>query len=102
VLADGHAAELADVYEFTRAVEWADHLPDPDFGVVGARHGHHEFTSVDVADRVGQADARVATLDADLVVTNLPFGIRVAEDLRGRYTALPIGFARARSTAWWR
>lgn len=38
----------------------------------------------DVVDVVA-ADAREAAVDADCVVTNLPFGIRVSEDLRALY-----------------
>ena len=143
VLADERVSELSDVYDATRAVDVAAHLPDESFGVVGTRHGHHDFSSVDVADRVGQAvidgyreatgtrlpvdlddptvrleayvhddrftlavdltgdslhkrpyrvcehDAPLrATLDADVVVTNLPFGIRLEEDLRDLYGAV--------------
>ena len=55
VLVDGPIEELADVYELTAAAPVADRLPSDDFGVVGTRHGSHEFTSVDVAERVGQA-----------------------------------------------
>ena len=55
VLVDGRVETLDDVYALTRTVEFADRLPDADFGVVGTRHGHHGFSSVDVADRVGQA-----------------------------------------------
>ena len=46
-----------------------------------------EAAGVDHAVDVVQADARVATLDADVVVTNLPFGIRLEEDLRDLYGA---------------
>jgi tRNA (guanine6-N2)-methyltransferase len=55
VLVDERVDGLAGVYEATRTVDLAAHLPDEEFGVVGTRHGSHEFTSVDVADRVGQA-----------------------------------------------
>ncbi len=55
VLVDGRVTDLADAYDLTRTVDLAGHLPDAPFGVVGTRHGSHEFTSVDVADRVGQA-----------------------------------------------
>ena len=55
VLADERVSELSDVYDATRAVDVAAHLPDESFGVVGTRHGSHEFTSMDVAERVGQA-----------------------------------------------
>jgi 23S rRNA G2445 N2-methylase RlmL len=55
VLVDAEIEGLEDVYDRTREVAVADHLPSEDFGVVGTRHGHHEFTSMDVAERVGQA-----------------------------------------------
>lgn len=55
VLVDGTVSELEDVYESTREADIATHLPFESFGVVGTRHGTHEFTSVDVAERVGQA-----------------------------------------------
>jgi 23S rRNA G2445 N2-methylase RlmL len=55
VLVDAPVAELGAVYDRTREVDVATHLPDADFGVVGTRHGEHDFTSVDVAERVGQA-----------------------------------------------
>lgn len=55
VLVDAPVEELEDVYDRTREVDLAAHLPSSDFGVVGTRHGSHEFTSVDVAERVGQA-----------------------------------------------
>jgi len=72
VLVDGPAEELADVYDLTAAAPIADRLPNADFGVVGTRHGSHEFTSVDVAERVGQAvidsyrDATGTRLPVDL------------------------------------
>ncbi len=55
VLAEGVVDELGDVYAVTERAPVAAALPDADFGVVGTRHGTHEFTSVDVAERVGQA-----------------------------------------------
>lgn len=55
VLVDAPVAELADVYDRTRQAALARHLPFEPFGVVGTRHGTHEFTSVDVGERVGQA-----------------------------------------------
>ena len=55
VFVDERVSELSDVYDATRAVDVAAHLPDESFGVVGTRHGDHEFTSMDVAERVGQA-----------------------------------------------
>ena len=55
VLVDGTVTELEDVYRLTRSVDLAAHLPVESFGVVGTRHGGHEFTSVDAAERVGQA-----------------------------------------------
>ena len=64
VLVDAPVAELEDVYDRTREADIATHLPFADFGVVGTRHGSHDFTSVDVAERVGQAvidDYRAAT-----------------------------------------
>jgi 23S rRNA G2445 N2-methylase RlmL len=69
VLADGPVEELADVYKLTARAPVAEDLPASDFGVVGTRHGSHEFTSVDVAERVGQA-----VIDAyrDATGTRLP------------------------------
>jgi len=64
VLVDGTVSGLEDVYRLTRRVDVAAHLPDEPFGVVGTRHGSHEYTSMDVAERVGQAvidDYREAT-----------------------------------------
>jgi 23S rRNA G2445 N2-methylase RlmL len=55
VLVDAPVSGLADVYDRTREVDLAARLPFEPFGVVGTRHGTHEFTSVDVAERVGQA-----------------------------------------------
>ncbi len=55
VLADGRVEDLEGIYDRARGVDLARHLPFADFGVVGTRHGDHGFTSVDVADRVGQA-----------------------------------------------
>jgi len=72
VLVDAPVSGLEAVYDRTRSVDLAAHLPDADFGVVGTRHGSHEFTSVDVADRVGQAvidgyrDATGTRLPVDL------------------------------------
>jgi 23S rRNA G2445 N2-methylase RlmL len=69
VVADGTVAELEDVYALTARSSIPDRLPNEEFGVVGTRHGSHEFTSVDVAERVGQA-----TIDAyrDATGTRLP------------------------------
>ena len=55
VLVDERISELSDVYDATRSVDVAAHLPKASFGVVGTRHGDHAFTSMDVAERVGQA-----------------------------------------------
>jgi len=55
VLVEGRVEELEDIYRLTRRVDLAAQLPDESFGVVGTRHGSHEFTSMDVAERVGQA-----------------------------------------------
>ena len=55
VLVDTPVAGLDDIYATTADAPVADRLPDATFGVVGTRHGTHEFTSMDVADRVGQA-----------------------------------------------
>jgi 23S rRNA G2445 N2-methylase RlmL len=55
VLADGSIDDLTGVYRLTERAAIAERLPEADFGVVGTRHGTHEFTSMDVADRVGQA-----------------------------------------------
>jgi len=69
VLVDGPVAELSDVYELAGRAPVVDRLPDADFGVVGTRHGTHEFTSVDVAERVGQA---VIDTYRDVTGTRLP------------------------------
>ena len=72
VLAEGSVEELEDVYALTERTPIATALPEADFGVVGTRHGTHEFTSVDVAERVGQAvidgyrDATGTRLPVDL------------------------------------
>lgn len=55
VLADGTIEELKDAYRLTEQAPIATQLPEKSFGVVGTRHGTHDFTSMDVADRVGQA-----------------------------------------------
>jgi len=55
VLVDAPIETLDDVYDRTREVDVAAHLPFEPFGVVGTRHGTHEFTSMDVAGHVGQA-----------------------------------------------
>ncbi|PSQ40624.1 hypothetical protein BRD07_07000 [Halobacteriales archaeon QS_9_68_42] len=55
VLVDERISELSDVYDATRSVDVAAHIPEASFGVVGTRHGDHAFTSMDVAERVGQA-----------------------------------------------
>jgi 23S rRNA G2445 N2-methylase RlmL len=55
VLADGTVDGLEGISRATRRAPIGATLPDADFGVVGTRHGDHEYTSVDVADRVGQA-----------------------------------------------
>ncbi|MFO7926280.1 MAG: THUMP domain-containing class I SAM-dependent RNA methyltransferase [Halobacteriota archaeon] len=69
VVAEGTVTELEDVYALTARSPIAERLPETDFGVVGTRHGSHDFTSVDVAERVGQA-----TIDAyrDATGTRLP------------------------------
>ena len=55
VLVDAPVEGLEAVYDRTREADVAAHLPFETFGVDGTRHGTHGFTSVDVADRVGQA-----------------------------------------------
>ena len=55
VLVDGTVDELEDIYRLTAEASVAERLPGTDFGVVGTRHGTHDFTSMDVAERVGQA-----------------------------------------------
>ncbi|MEF8779033.1 MAG: THUMP domain-containing protein [Natronomonas sp.] len=69
VLAEGSVSELKDVYRSTAEAPLADRLPETDFGVVGTRHGTHEFTSMDVAERVGQA---VIDTYRDATGTRLP------------------------------
>jgi len=47
---------LADTYDHTHALPLADYLdPDQPIAVRATRIGEHEFTSMDVAERVGQA-----------------------------------------------
>lgn len=55
VLVDASIDDLEDVYDRTSEVDFAAHLPFEDFGVASTRHGHHDFTSMDVSERVGQA-----------------------------------------------
>lgn len=55
VLVDAPVDELEDIYRLTTGASVAERLPETDFGVVGTRHGTHDFTSMDVAERVGQA-----------------------------------------------
>jgi tRNA (guanine6-N2)-methyltransferase len=69
VLVDGTVNQLQDVYELTEQAAIASKLPEEPFGVVGTRHGTHEFTSMDVADRVGQA---VIDTYRDATGTRLP------------------------------
>jgi 23S rRNA G2445 N2-methylase RlmL len=69
VLADGTVDELRDVYRLTEQAAITAKLPEESFGVVGTRHGTHEFTSMDVADRVGQA---VIDTYRDTTGTRLP------------------------------
>lgn len=55
-VADGRVDAIEDVYDATRAVPFEEYFdPERSFGVRATRHGHHEFTSVDVGDRAGQA-----------------------------------------------
>ena len=66
VLVDAPVETPDDVYDRTREVDIAARLPFEPFGVVGTRHGTHEFTSMDVAGHVGQAvidEYRTATGD---------------------------------------
>ena len=72
VLVDDPIKELEDVYNRTAAAAIVDSLPEEPFGVVGTRHGTHDFTSVDVAERVGQA-----VIDAYREAT----GVRLPVDL---------------------
>ena len=72
VLVDESVDELEEVYKWTAQAPIADRLPNADFGVVGTRHGTHEFTSMDVAERVGQA-----VIDAYRTQT----GVRLPVDL---------------------
>jgi tRNA (guanine6-N2)-methyltransferase len=48
---------------------------------------NREAAGLEESVGVVAADARKAPIDADCVVTNLPFGVRVAEDLRDLYGA---------------
>jgi tRNA (guanine6-N2)-methyltransferase len=69
----GSIVECQDAYELAAAIPVAEYLgPDQAIAVRGTRHGTHEFTSVDVAERVGQA-----LVDE----TRAAFGERVAVDL---------------------
>jgi len=69
VLADGTAEDLGDVYRLAARAPVEERLPSSDFGVVGTRHGDHGFTSVDIAERVGQA---VIDTYRDATGTRLP------------------------------
>ena len=69
VLADGTAEDLGDVYSLAARAPVEERLPSSDFGVVGTRHGDHGFTSVDIAERVGQA---VIDTYRDATGTRLP------------------------------
>lgn len=72
-LTRGPITEAEDAYELTAALPVAEYLePDQAIAVRGSRHGTHEFTSVDVAERVGQA-----LVDE----TSEAFGDRVPVDL---------------------
>lgn len=55
-LASTSVESLEDVYEVGRGLPYEDYVPaDRAFAVRAKRYGEHRFTSMDVADRVGQA-----------------------------------------------
>jgi tRNA (guanine6-N2)-methyltransferase len=64
-LTSGDIETPADAYDHTRALPLAEYVdPDQPIAVRGKRIGEHDFTSMDVAERVGQAvvdDLRAAT-----------------------------------------
>ena len=56
ILRDATVDDLDDVYDHTVTTSVEAYLgPDRSFAVRSTRHGEHDFTSVDVADRAGQA-----------------------------------------------
>lgn len=71
VVGEACVESLTDIYAATRAVPVERYLAaGKPFAVRGSRHGEHEFTSVDVAERAGQAivDRTATELDRRLPV----------------------------------
>lgn len=55
LLAEGPIGGLSDAYELATRAPLTEHIAAGQaFAVRSSRHGEHDFTSVDVADRVGQ------------------------------------------------
>ncbi|QZA88767.1 hypothetical protein K0C01_00935 [Salinarchaeum sp. IM2453] len=55
ILDEGNIKELEDAYEIARSVPIEEYVSaGQSFGVQATRHGEHQFTSVEVADRIGQ------------------------------------------------
>jgi 23S rRNA G2445 N2-methylase RlmL len=78
---------LADTYDHTHALPLAEYLaPDQPIAVRATRIGEHEFTSMDVAERVGQAivdgvrDATGERIPVDLDDPEVVFRAFVRED----------------------
>ncbi len=47
---------LEDIYRVCRSIDYSQYIqPQQTFGVRGVRHGMHEFTSVDIGAKVGEA-----------------------------------------------
>ena len=73
-LAEGRIERLEDAYNVAREVSYVDYIGrEQSFAVRAERIGTHEFTSVDVAARVGQA-----VIDSYMSET----GVRLRVDLR--------------------
>ncbi len=52
----GRIHNFDDIYNISKEIDYSQYIPaGKTFGVTGARHGDHEFTSMDVAGEVGQA-----------------------------------------------
>ncbi len=61
---------LSQVYQLTRGIPIERYIPpETTFGVSVTRHGDHPFTSMDIADRIGQA---IVDRTRDVFGTRLP------------------------------
>lgn len=83
----GSITECQDAYELTATVPVEEYLePGQAIAVRGTRHGTHEFTSMDVAERVGQAlvdetrDAFGTRVPVDLEEPDVVFRAYVRDD----------------------